>query len=517
MRVWMIFPHQLFALDHVVAETQLLQHLQQGTRDGQFAQHASQLGLAGPAQMCDAAVMVEEFLFFKQYAFHKQKLALHRASMRAYRQKLVDLGMRVRYVEASTELCDVRALVASWMPGVVREVVVYDLVDDWLERRLQRACQGAGIRLTVLPSPMFLNTLPEIQSYFAGKSKLLMADFYQKQRRKRGILLDAQDKPVGGKWSYDEENRKKFPKKQNPPPLPNLVLSDHDQEAREYVEKYFPNNPGALDVRKFYPTTHAESWAWFEDFLAVRFRDFGPYEDAIVSTETFLHHSVLTPMLNTGLLTPQALVDRALEFAAEHQIPLNSLEGWIRQIMGWREFIRGVYVFHGRGQRTRNAWGFQAPIAESIWKRATGIEALDQTLHKVWDTGYCHHIERLMILGNWFLLRRTHPDHVYQWFMQMFIDAYDWVMVPNVYGMSQFADGGLMATKPYVSGSNYLLKMSDLRPGPWTEIWDAHFWTFLADHPQMFGNNPRMSILMSHLDKMSTERKAAMAQVVRSF
>ena len=207
-------------------------------------------------------------------------------------------------------------------------------------------------------------------------------------------------------------------------------------------------------------------------------------------------------MLNVGLLTPKEIIDQAITFASENKIPLNSCEGFIRQILGWREFIRGVYEVKGTKERTTNYWKFKRKIPASFWEGTTGIPPIDNTIKKVLATGYCHHIERLMVLGNFMLLCEFDPDEVYRWFMELFIDAYDWVMVPNVYGMSQFADGGLMATKPYISGSNYLMKMSDYQKGDWQPIWDGLFWRFMHSHRDFFLKNPRLGMLIKTFDKM---------------
>ena len=214
-------------------------------------------------------------------------------------------------------------------------------------------------------------------------------------------------------------------------------------------------------------------------------------------------------MLNTGLLTPQFIVDEALQYASNHEIPINSLEGFIRQIIGWREFIRAVYELKGKEERTKNYWGFTRKIPASFWNGTTGIEPVDNTIKKVLATGYCHHIERLMVLGNFMLLCEFDPDDVYRWFMELFIDAYDWVMVPNVYGMSQFADGGLMATKPYISGSNYLMKMSDYKKGEWQNVWDGLFWRFMHTHRTFFLKNPRLGMLVRSFDKMPDIKQKA--------
>jgi deoxyribodipyrimidine photolyase-related protein len=212
-------------------------------------------------------------------------------------------------------------------------------------------------------------------------------------------------------------------------------------------------------------------------------------------------------MLNVGLITPDEIIDACLDYAGKNDIPINSTEGFVRQILGWREFMRGMYEARGRDERTRNYWGFTKKIPPSFYDGTTGIYPVDKTIRKVLKTGYCHHIERLMVLGNFMLLCEFDPDEVYRWFMELFIDAYDWVMVPNVYGMSQFADGGLMATKPYISGSNYLMKMSDYKKGNWQEVWDGLFWRFMDTHRDFFNQNPRLGMLLGTFDKMADEKK----------
>jgi deoxyribodipyrimidine photolyase-related protein len=272
------------------------------------------------------------------------------------------------------------------------------------------------------------------------------------------------------------------------------------------VRKNF-DNPYELPLGDFrYPISRIEAFEWLENFLQHRLRDFGPYEDAIVKGEVFLNHSVLTPMLNVGLLSPREVIDRTLQYAAEHEVPMNSLEGFIRQVMGWREYIRMVYEWKGRIERTKNYWGFNRKIPVDYWMGTTGIAPVDDTIRKVRETGYCHHIERLMIVGNFMLLNEFDPNEVYRWFMELFIDAYDWVMVPNVYGMSQFADGGLMATKPYISGSNYVMKMSNHGKGDWQETWDILFWRFIDNHRSFFQGNPRLNMMVRTLDKLSVEK-----------
>jgi deoxyribodipyrimidine photolyase-related protein len=208
-----------------------------------------------------------------------------------------------------------------------------------------------------------------------------------------------------------------------------------------------------------------------------------------------------------GLLNPLDVIEKAIEFAKKNDVPLNSTEGFVRQILGWREFIRGVYEAVGTKERTKNFWKFSRKIPKSFYDGTTGIQPIDDVIKKVNKTAYAHHIERLMILGNFMVLCEFDPDEVYQWFMELFIDAYDWVMVPNVYGMSLFADGGLMSTKPYISSSNYIMKMSNYRKGNWQKTWDGLFWTFMDKHRDFFLSNPRLGMLIRTFDKMNQEKK----------
>jgi deoxyribodipyrimidine photolyase-related protein len=453
--------------------------------------------------------LVEEHLFFTQYPFHKEKLVLHRASMKAYEKYLLQNGFQVEYIESTHALHDCRLLIAHLAKQKCADISMIDPVDYLLMRRIKRACASNHIKLQVMESPNFLNTLSGTQNYFATKKKYFQTDFYTAQRKQRNLLLTPDGKPEGGKWTFDADNRSKFPKKEIVPKLPASASNAYVEEAEAYVQKNFPNNYGAIYKDHLFAINFEDAQKWLDNFLAERFEKFGVYEDAIVQKESVLYHSVLSPMLNIGLLTPQQIIDETLRVSAAKNIPLNSLEGFIRQIVGWREFIRLVYEREGTKQRTTNYWKFKRKISTSFWTGDTGIAPIDSTIKKVLKTGYAHHIERLMVLGNFMLLCEFDPDEVHKWFMEMFIDAYDWVMVPNVYGMTQFADGGLMTTKPYISGSNYLSKMSDYEKGTWQPIWDGLFWRFMHVHRNFFLQNPRIGMLVKTFDKMPEEKRKA--------
>ncbi|TAH00744.1 MAG: cryptochrome/photolyase family protein [Sphingobacteriales bacterium] len=468
--------------------------------------------------------LVEEYLFFNQYLFHKQKLVLHRAAMKAYQAQLEENGYKVAYVEATTNESDIRILIPNLAAAGFNHIIYTEPADNWLQKHITTACEENKLSMEVLLNPNFLNEVAPVKDFFKNKRTYFQTDFYTWQRKQRNILLDAANKPLGGKWSFDAENREKLPAKHTVAPISFPLLNNFVKEAQHYVASNFANNFGSLQlkidqqpVNYFYPTTHKEAIEWLQQFLKTRFTLFGTYEDAMQPAAHFLYHSVLTPMLNIGLLQPQQVIDAALEYASQHDVPLNSLEGFIRQIMGWREFIRSVYALEGGRQRTTNYWKFTRKIPAAFWQGNTGIVPVDSTIKKLLDTGYNHHIERLMILGNFFLLCEFDPNEVYLWFMEMYIDSYDWVMVPNVYGMTQFADGGLMTTKPYISGSNYLMKMGPWPKGDWQQIWDGLFWRFMHTHRNFFLTNPRLGMLVKTFDKMSTEKQQQHLTIAENF
>ena len=458
--------------------------------------------------------LLETPLFFTQYKFHKQKIAFHRATMKAFEAKAKPLVRSLIYISAHDSHAELKKLIDYLSQQGINKIISVDTSDEWLELQINHACETFAVSRKVLPSRLFLSKLSSTESFFkANKKTYFHHQFYQQQRRRMNILMDDDNKPIGGQWSFDVDNRKKYPKQKIPPKIKMPDKTTFHQEAHEYVTKHFADNLGHLNVSTSltYPINHLQAESWLDDFLKYRFQKFGAYEDAIVQKQLILNHSVLTPMLNVGLLSPQLVINKALEHAKTHNIPLNSTEGFVRQIIGWREFIRGLYENIGAQQRTRNYWQFTRQIPDSFYTGSTGIEPIDATIEKVLKTGYCHHIERLMILGNFMLLCEFDPDAVYQWFMELFIDAYDWVMVPNVYGMSQFADGGLMATKPYISSSNYILKMSDYKGGKqsvkWRATWDGLFWRFIHKQRIFFESNPRIGMLLNTWDRMTIEKQ----------
>lgn len=437
-------------------------------------------------------VLVEDDLLLRQYRFHAHKLVLHRASMARFARRLRGAGFEVEVIASDAGRSTqhrLSELVRAHRPS---RVTVYDVVDDWLARSIGRSLSQGGYRLRredVLESPGFLTSRADLTTWFA-EHPAQMQHFYAWQRRRLGILV-SDGVPVGGRWSFDTDNRKRLPRGHTPPTTPLRTERTADiHRAIDWVSTHFPDAPG--DPTTFgWPTSHDEARAHLDLFIDERLATFGPYEDAVSAIHPHLYHSLLTPMLNIGLLTPAEVVDAVLDAAGRREIPLASLEGFVRQVIGWREYMRATYHLYGASMRTSNHLGHDRDLPAGWWDATTGLDPVDLVIERVLQTGYAHHIERLMVLGNALCLLRVAPTQVYQWFMALFIDAYDWVMVPNVYAMSQFAVAEAMTTKPYVSGSNYLRTMSDIPRGDWCDDWDGLFWTFVHDHRAVFEANPR--------------------------
>lgn len=458
-------------------------------------------------------VMVEDRRFFTDFMYHKQKLVLHRASMKAYQQMLERKEYDVLYIEynKADTLFDILE------KKKIQTVHLLDVADHAVQKRMTKEAKSHSINLVIHESPVFLSSRSYLQETLGDHDHYLMNSFYITQRKHLDILM-VRGKPAGGQWNYDKLNRQPMPKGLSIPPLKHACPSSnvHLQEARAYVTKHFNSHPGSLD-HFVYPITHAQARSMYERFLEQRFAVFGPYQDAIVPDEPFLFHSLLSSSLNSGLITPDEVVSTALQFAKEHKTPINSLEGFIRQIIGWREFVRGIYLIKGEEQRSSNFFNHTKKLSSSFWDATTGLEPIDTTIKKIMSHAYAHHIERLMILGNCMLLCQIEPDDVYQWFMELFIDAYDWVMVPNVYGMSQYADGGLMTTKPYISGSNYIRTMSSYKKGSWCTIWDALYWRFIAKHEKIIAKNHRLGMMAVYLRRLSSEKLDQHIRVAEAF
>ena len=340
-----------------------------------------------------------------------------------------------------------------------------------------------------------------------------MANFYKTARIKIDILMD-KGKPKGGKWSFDEENRKKLPKDIKIPAMPVANETSHTKNLKKEIKQIFKTHPG--DVDNFWlPTTHKDSIKWLDYFIAKKFNLFGDYEDAVDTDNNFLFHSALSPLINLGLITPELIIERIKK--VENKIKINSYEGYIRQIIGWREFIRGIYQNYDKILEENNFFKHKNSLTQKWYDGTTGLDPLDHSIQNAKNFGYTHHIERLMVLCNIMNLCEIKPIEVYNWFMEMFVDSSDWVMSPNVYGMGLFSDGGIFSTKPYICGSSYFMKMMNFKKGNWNDIMDGLYWRFINKNRNFFQSNPRLNMMVSIYDKMNTERKNHILKKANQF
>jgi deoxyribodipyrimidine photolyase-related protein len=447
--------------------------------------------------------IVEEPLLLNEFPAHNQKLLLHRLSMQAYTNDLVHEGYDVTYISAHEIKNAAHAFTIISEAGY-DSIHIVDTTDFLLEKRINNAVQKYECTLVRYESPLFILSKSDAIKRYTD-SKKHMAQFYKKLRKDKKILIDEDGNPTGGQWSFDEENRKKLPKDISIPDDITAYENTELTDAKEWLTSIKGEKYG--DVAMYFPYTRTGALAYLQEFLSERFAQFGTYEDALTNSHTRVFHSTLSPLINIGLLSPQEVIDEAIAFATIENIALNNTEGFVRQILGWREFIRAAYECDGVTMRTKNFWNHTRKLSASFWDGTTTIPPIDTAIKNALTCGYSHHIERLMVLGNFMLLSKVDPDEVYRWFMAMYVDAYAWVMVPNVYGMSQFADGGIFATKPYISGSNYIKKMSDYKSGEWETIWTALYWNFIDTHKTFFLSNHRLSMMPRLLEKMDPEKK----------
>ena len=468
---------------------------------------------------CNEVFMAEDFGLCREFKYHKSKIYLFLAAMREYRDELLKNSIKVNYFELdqrTDELEYVDFLIDFLKNKKIQEINIYEIEDKPFESKFLKKLAQNQIEVKITKSPMFLFSREEFIEMAKGKKTYRMASFYQKARKKLNILVDETGNPVGGKWSFDEDNRKKIPKNVEPPLEIKSVLSKNHHQLVETINQHFKNHPGSLD-NIWFPVQRLEAKKQLRNFLKDKFKDFGTYEDAMIEGGNFLYHSCLSALLNIGLLTPDEVISETLKFSEKNSIPLNSLEGFIRQIIGWREFIRGIYHAEGVNQSNSNYWNNSKKLTSSWYDGSTGIEPLDDCIKTTLKDGYIHHIPRLMIISNIMNMCGVHPKEIYKWFMEMYIDSSEWVMVPNVFGMATYSDGGLMSTKPYTCGSNYVLKMSNYKKGDWCDKLDGIYWSFTEKNRKFYEGNPRLSLLTRSLDKLDPERKKRIFKAAKEF
>lgn len=436
--------------------------------------------------------------YFLKYNYNKKKIILHRASMQKFYDELKNENKNkktgITYFNYKTELKEIIKDFDS--------LSIFDPINKGIKKKIKDLCSALDIDLSILESPNFLSSNKENKEFFKDND-FFQHKYYQMQRKRLNILLDADGKPEGGKWSFDSKNRKKFPKDVEIPPLPEFN-NQYLKEAKSYTAEKFADNPGNLE-NFCYPISRREAEELLNDFIENKLEKFGSYQDGFEKEIIFGFHSLISSSLNIGLLNPKQVVDKVLNYYNENEIPLSSVEGFIRQIIGWREYVRAIYQLESEKMIKSNFFKHQRDFPQKFYRAESEIEVLDDSIKKAVDYAYSHHIERLMVLGNFFLLCELDKDQVFKWFMKMYIDAYEWVMFANVYGMSQYSYPEMM-TKPYISSSNYILKMSHYKKGEWSKIWDGLYWHFISKNKDKFSDNPRMSLMLSLLDRMDQEK-----------
>jgi deoxyribodipyrimidine photolyase-related protein len=442
-------------------------------------------------KLVDKVYLVEEPFYFTRYAFHKMKLTYHRATMKHYYDHI---GAN-KYVEFDK----------VHYPTIfknVSEVYLYDPVDTPVLDTIYKHAKDIEVR--VYDTPAFMETREDLEEYrnkhTNKKNYFHDASFYRYQRRRLNVLMNG-DKPVGGKWSYDKENRNPYDDAYEEP-APKTYDDKYIKEARSYVNARFPKNFGTNDVM-YYPVTFKDAEQHLKKFLKHNIHLFGKYQDGVRSDVVFGTHSILSPMLNIGLLTPGHVLSETMKHYDKKHIA--AYEAFIRQLIGWRSFMRFVYVYHGKDMLKMNYLHHQNKVTKAWYEATTGIPTVDSLIAKVKQYAYLHHIERLMYMGNFALLTLIHPKEVYKWFMICFIDAYEWVMVPNVMGMSQYSLKGIsMMTRPYFSSSNYITKMSDYDKD---DTWDALYYHFISKHEKVLSKIYATAMQVKHWVRMSGEMK----------
>lgn len=460
----------------------------------------------------DLIFMREDQELCTYYKFHKHKISFFLGCMRAYSDEAEKIA-QVHYEKLNTKENRKyeEALLAFIQKNKIDKLYYFEIEDKFFEQRIKKALSRTNVKCIEVRSPLFLTSREQFKQYLVKNKRPFMRTFYEQRRKDLKLLLTKDGKPLGDKWSFDTENRLSLPDNIKIPTLPKLQVTEHLKKVFKTVQIEFPDHPG--DVKDYWiPTTRQEAQVYLDDFIENRLREFGPYEDALTDRSDFVFHSVLSPFINVGLLTPEEVVAQVVSIGLRKKIPLASIEGFVRQVIGWREFVRGIYQEFSTQQDEANFFNHQKRLSHHWYDGTTGVPPLDAAIQKVRRLSYNHHIERLMVIGNMMTLLEIKPQEAHRWFMEMYVDSSDWVMGPNVYGMAIFSDGGLFATKPYICGSNFYRKMGDYPKGDWCDEVDGLYWGFVDKNRGFLSKNPRTSMMVRTFDKMNPDRKALLGQ-----
>ena len=460
--------------------------------------------------------MAEDYDLCAFEKHHKLKILLFLSSMRSFKDELKSKNFNVFYRDGNKDfkLSYEKKLEKVIKEKKIKEISFFEIEDKFFEKRILSLIKKNSLKVNQIKTPMFLINRDEFKSYLTRNKRPFMANFYKIVRTKMNLLMNKNGTPKGNKWSFDEENRKKLPNSIKIPKISKVNETKETTVLKKFISSNFKNHPGDLD-KFWFPTTRNDANKWLDEFLKERIKLFGDYEDAVTDKSNTVFHSALSPLINLGLITPDEILEKLKKI--ENKVPINSLEGYIRQIIGWREFMRGIYQnFEQRLEKT-NFFNHKRKMKNTWYNGTTGLDPLDHAINNAKNFGWSHHIERLMILANIMNLCEIHPKQVYKWFMEMFVDSSDWVMSPNVYGMGLFSDGGIFATKPYICGSSYFLKMMHFKKGPWCDVMDGLYWKFIDRHKTFFLKNPRLAMMVRISEKMNKERKTRIFKAANFF
>jgi len=482
-----------------------------------------------------AAQRGEDVLFFvesdralRKLAYHQQRLVLLLSSQRHAAAEARGAGWEVDYHGWEPQASWDSALAAHMKRHRPERIFVTQPNNYDEQEALDKLTKKYP--LEVLPTRQFLVPRADFATWAKGKKSLVMESHYRRVRQEFGFLMEPDGQPAGGRWNFDEENRGTFREwVKAGRPMVGVRKEEPDQitqEVTEMVARHFADHPGVA-AEFWLPVDRAGALRWLDDFVTQRLGGFGPWEDLMVQGEQLLFHSVLSPVLNLGLLTPRECIESALEAYREGRAPLNSVEGFVRQIAGWREFVNGVYWLKMPAYTEVNGLGAKRALPDFFYSGETEMNCLRQTIGQVRATGFNHHIQRLMVLGNFLLLAGVRPQEALRWYLEMYVDAHDWVMAANVLGMVLHADGGFMATKPYAAGSGYIARMSNycegcryqtaIKTGPQACPFNYLYWNFYAQHEARFARNPRVGMALKTLAKKSPDERQAIAESAQAF
>jgi deoxyribodipyrimidine photolyase-related protein len=476
--------------------------------------------------------IIEENTYFKKFKFHKQKIILHRSSMKFYYDYLLfNFGAIIKYINFNKSNVFYKSIINKY------NIYLFDPIDHDLLNKIKKLSEN----VEVFDNLSFMETYDDLLQYnqTVKNNKYRHDDFYKWNRNRLNILLDSNDKPLFGKWSFDTDNRLNFRNDYKEPKwIPttyfNNTINEYIDEAKQYVNKYFDNNFGEINEDFIYPITFDQALKMLKHFLKHKINTFGHFQDAVSKNILFGSHSCLSSSINIGLITVEDCIKLTMKkfnslSPSEKKSNIHNYEGFLRQIIGWRSYTRLLYEFHGKSMYKMNFLGHNKKITKKWYNGTTNIYPIDVLIDKVKKYAYLHHIERLMYIGNWALLTEIDPKEIYKWFMITCIDSYEWVMISNIHGMSQHAlDNNIvsMMTRPYFSSTNYLKNMSDLvylshrennKNDEWIEIWNNMYYYFIYKNRDYLKSNYSTSRQVVHWDNKYVNEKNKIINNAREY